>query len=92
MASFSEMVERIYRETVARIRLQKRLSIIGIVAAAVVGVLLVNQHAEHAEECALVAKQRMLEWQAGKTIDELRFSFDELREMQRKHFDDCMGE
>jgi len=84
-------IERIHQEQLAAIRKRRAILIGTVLAAAAAAIFAINHHADEQTRCADSARDQMLKWIAGKRISELNLSYDDLRAMQKKHYEDCMA-
>lgn len=90
MPSVRASIERIYRDHLRQINRKQAGLTAGIIMAALAAIFLVNENADKERECAGVARQQMIEWQQGKSIDEMNVTFDQLRAMYRERVEECM--
>ena len=82
--------DQIYREQLQRIGKREVSAILLVMGLAAGAIVVITQHSDRERECAVMARDKMIEWQEGKHITELNRSLDQLRTMQEDYARECL--
>ena len=90
MSSPQDQLDQIHQDKLKWLKRKRAGLVAAILLAASTAVWGVQHHYERGATCAQIAHDEMKAWMAGKTINDLHYTFNDLRVMYNGHFNDCM--